>query len=70
MDNMKEKLSFEEALKKLEAIVQTLENGVDELDKVVNLFEEGSQLAKYCSDRLEQVENKIENLSRKIQETE
>ncbi len=64
---MKEKLNFEEALKRLENIVQSLEEGVDELDKVVNLFEEGSQLAKYCNDRLEKVENKIEDLSRKIQ---
>jgi len=67
---MKDKLNFEEALKRLEIIVQSLEDGVDELDKVVNLFEEGSQLAKYCSDRLEKVENKIEDLSRKIQKAD
>lgn len=67
---MEEKFNFEEALKRLENIVQTLEEGVDELDKVVSLFEEGSQLAKYCSERLERVENRIEDLSRKIQNTE
>jgi exodeoxyribonuclease VII small subunit len=67
---MEDKLNFEEALKRLEVIVQSLEDGVDELDKVVNLFEEGSKLAKYCSDRLEVVENKIVDLSKKIQDVD
>ncbi len=35
---MKSKIKFESALLRLEEIVQSLENGVDELDKIVDLF--------------------------------
>ncbi|MBT3168299.1 MAG: exodeoxyribonuclease VII small subunit [Candidatus Cloacimonetes bacterium] len=63
-------LNFEQSLKKLEKIVKTLENGVDELDAIVRLFEEGSQLAKYCSEKLEKVETKIEILNDKLQQKE
>ncbi len=63
-------LNFEQSLQKLEEIVKTLENGVDELDAIVKLFEEGSRLAKYCSEKLEKVETKIEILNDKLQQKE
>jgi len=63
---MVEKIKFEDAFKRLEEIVHTLESGVDELDKIVNLFEEGSELAKYCNEKLEKVENKIEDISQRL----
>jgi len=63
---MVEKIKFEDALKRLEEIVHTLEGGVDELDKIVNLFEEGSELAKYCNEKLEKIENKIEDISQRL----
>ncbi len=63
---MTEKIKFEDALKRLEEIVHTLESGVDELDKIVNLFEEGSKLAKYCNEKLEKIENKIEDISQRL----
>jgi exodeoxyribonuclease VII small subunit len=63
---MVEKIKFEDALKRLEEIVHTLESGVDELDKIVNLFEEGSELSKYCNEKLEKVENKIEDISQRL----
>lgn len=68
--NMKDKMKFEDALKRLEEIVNTLENGVDELDKIISLFEEGSRLTQYCNEKLEKVENKIETLSKKLQKNE
>ncbi len=68
--NMKDKMKFEDALKRLEEIVNTLENGVDELDKIIGLFEEGSRLTQYCNEKLEKVENKIETLSKKLQNSE
>ena len=67
---MVEKIKFEDALKRLEEIVHTLEGGVDELDKIVNLFEEGSELAKYCNEKLEKIENKIEDISQRLNEVD
>lgn len=64
------KIKFEKALERLEEIVEILEDGVDELDKIVDLFEEGSELSKYCNAKLETVENKIEIISEKLQKEE
>ena len=63
-------IKFEESLKKLEDIVIKLENGVDELDDLVNLFEQGSQMVNYCYEKLNKIENKIEILNQKQQKAE
>jgi exodeoxyribonuclease VII small subunit len=63
---MKKNINFEAALIRLEEIVATLENGIDELDKVVSLYEEGMELTEYCNTKLVKIENKIEILSEKI----
>jgi exodeoxyribonuclease VII small subunit len=56
------KKSFEEALKQLEKIVQDLESADLPLEKAMQKFEEGMQLSKYCSDRLDETEKKIQVL--------
>lgn len=61
-----EELKFEEALKRLEKIVGTLESGVDELDQIVDLFQEGSDIVKICNSKLTEVEAKIEIISQKL----
>ena len=67
---MKKNIRFEDSLKRLEEIVETLEMGVEDLDKIVNLFEEGSGLVQSCNEKLTQIENKIEVLSRKLQKSQ
>lgn len=67
---MKKNIRFEDSLKRLEEIVETLESGVEDLDKIVNLFEEGSGLVQSCNEKLTQIENKIEVLSRKLQKSQ
>lgn len=57
-----EKLSFEEALKNLETIVESMENGNLALEDLVTQFEEGDALLKYCNKRLKDAELKIEKL--------
>ena len=57
--------SFEEALSRLEEIVQTLEDGDAELARTLSLFEEGVKLSKLCHKRLESAEKKIEILVKK-----
>ncbi len=57
-----EKLTFEEALNKLETIVESMENGDLALEDLVTQFEEGDALLKYCNKRLKDAELKIEKL--------
>lgn len=59
---MEPTLHFEEALKKLEEIVERLESGDVPLEEAIELFQEGMKLSYYCNQKLEQVEQKIEML--------
>jgi len=58
----KKKATFEEALARLETIVDEMEGGDLSLDKMVAYFEEGSGLVSSCEKRLSEVEQKIEKL--------
>jgi len=58
----KERPSFEEALKKLETIVEKLSNEEITLEKSVELYEEGLRFSKICSETLENAALKIEQI--------
>ena len=51
---------FEKAFKDLETIVQRLESEELPLDESLRLFEQGINLSRFCHQRLEEVEKKIE----------
>ncbi|WP_438351402.1 exodeoxyribonuclease VII small subunit [Paenibacillus sp. FA6] len=53
-------LKFEQAMSQLEAIVDELEHGDVPLEKAIELFQKGMGLSQLCSQKLEQVEQKIE----------
>lgn len=55
-------LTFEEALKRLEDVVDTLESGEVPLEKAIDLFQDGMLLSQVCSQKLDNVEQKIETL--------
>jgi exodeoxyribonuclease VII small subunit len=57
-------LKFEEALKKLEAIVEGLEQGKISLEDSLKKYEEGIRLAKFCTEKLQEAEKKIEILTK------
>ena len=59
-----EPASFELALKELEAIVKQLETGEAKLEEALALFERGVKLSRFCSQKLEEAEKKIELLVR------
>jgi exodeoxyribonuclease VII small subunit len=59
----KERLSFEEALKKLESIVGKLEDEDITLEDSVKLYEEGVKMSKFCTEILEQAELRIEQVN-------
>jgi exodeoxyribonuclease VII small subunit len=56
-------LSFEDALKRLEAIVQRLESGEASLDESITLYTEGDQLRAHCEARLKAAQAKIETIT-------
>jgi len=51
--------TFEQSLKQLERIVQELEDGDLPLEKAIRKFEEGVELTKFCSQKLDETEKKI-----------
>lgn len=53
------KMSFEEALARLEEIVGEMDSGKAELDKLLELFEEGTTLVRKCKKELDNAEKKI-----------
>ena len=58
---MKE-LTYEQAYKRLEEIVEKLENGSVPLEESVKLFEEGTKLANFCNSKLNAAEQKFTQL--------
>lgn len=61
----KEKVNFEETIKKLETIANELETGNLNLDQSVEKFEEGMKLSKECTKMLDDAEKRISILIKK-----
>lgn len=55
-------MRFEDALKRLEEIVNTLEKGELSLEKSLKIFEEGVKLSRVCNKMLDKAEKKVEML--------
>ena len=55
--------SFEDAMKRLEEIVQYLERGNIPLEEAVKAYEEGMKLKQFCSDKLDQAQLRIEKVT-------
>ncbi|MAY85273.1 MAG: exodeoxyribonuclease VII small subunit [Pseudooceanicola sp.] len=52
-------LSFEQAMKELESVVDKLERGDVALDQSISLYERGAALKKRCEDELKRAEEKV-----------
>ena len=50
---------FEEAMERLEQIVEALEGGDLTLEESLKIFEEGMNLIRFCSKKLEEAEQKV-----------
>ena len=55
---------FEDAMKKLEGIVERMEKGDMSLNESLKMFEEGVKLTRFCSQELHKAEKRVELLSR------
>lgn len=62
-------VSFEEALRKLESIVEAMESDELPLDQLIQRFEEGAALARLCQDRLGEAEGKVRRLEENLDGT-
>ena len=57
-------MPFEEALKKLESIVEAMEAEDLPLESLLARYEEGTRLAKICQDKLAEADLKIQQLEK------
>ncbi|MBN4079707.1 exodeoxyribonuclease VII small subunit [bacterium AH-315-C08] len=57
-------IKFEKAIQRLEKIVDDLEKGELDIDKSLEIFEEGIKMSRVCSKKLNEAEAKIEKLTR------
>ncbi|HWI85842.1 MAG TPA: exodeoxyribonuclease VII small subunit [Sphingomonas sp.] len=58
-----DELTFEDALKRLEAIVHRLESGEASLDESIDLYAEGDRLRGQCEARLQAAQARIEKIT-------
>lgn len=57
-----ETVSFEQALKELEAIVRKLESGAGDLESSINDYMRGTELKAFCEKKLEGARLKVESV--------
>lgn len=62
-DRPVDELSFEEAMKELEAVVGQLERGDVALDASITLYERGAALKKRCEQELARAEEKVAQIT-------
>ena len=63
-DAFKGSLPFEDALKKLEGVVEAMESDDLPLEALLAKYEEGSKLVKICQEKLAEAELKIQQLEK------
>ena len=59
-----ESLPFEQALQKLESIVEAMESEELPLESLLAKYEEGTRLARVCQEKLAEAELKIQQLEK------
>jgi exodeoxyribonuclease VII small subunit len=63
MEEKEEKeITFEDAMKRLESIAETLGEGNLPLEESLKMFEEGMELCKFCNTKLDEAGYKVEKL--------
>jgi len=61
----KDSQKFEDAFKRLKEVVSLIEESDDNLEDLVELVEEGMKLSKFCQQKLETVQSKINIINNK-----
>ncbi len=60
-------MTFEEAQQELERIVERLESGEAPLDEAIALWEGGEELYRFCVERLDTAQGKVEELAKRVE---
>ncbi|MFC7060583.1 exodeoxyribonuclease VII small subunit [Halobacillus seohaensis] len=55
-------LTFEEAMKELEQLVEKLETGEVPLEKAIEYYQDGMKLSKICNEKLGNVEKQMQQI--------
>lgn len=61
-ENTANELTFEQAMEQMEKIVGRLEEGEVPLEEAIDLFQKGMALSKVCHQKLEKVEEKMDQI--------
>lgn len=61
-------MNFERAFKRLEEIIQLLEDENTSLDESIELFKEGVRLYKYCKSKLESAKLVVRDVMKELEE--
>ena len=64
-----DELTFEQAQRELEQIVERLERGEAGLDETLALWQRGEELYRLCLERLDSAQGRIEELARRATST-
>jgi exodeoxyribonuclease VII small subunit len=56
------KMSFEEALEELLALVKSLEKGETKLDEAVRQYQRGMDLKRHCEKKLREAQEKVDKI--------
>ena len=70
MKNNKKPENFEDALNELEKLSEMIQNDSTKLEQLLEIFERGTYLSKYCKNKLEDIDDKISLLVKENNNTE
>ena len=62
VDDPLEKMTFEDAMKELENLVDALDKGDVSLDEAIAAYDRGSQLKDHCQKKLNEAKMKVETI--------
>ena len=62
VNNSLEKMTFEDAMKELENLVDSLDKGDISLDEAIAAYDRGSQLKDHCQKKLNEAKMKVETI--------
>jgi len=66
MTETSEPLNFEQALIRLETVVEAMENDETTLEAAINLYKEGTSLSKHCNEILSRFEAEVTMLQKEV----